>query len=455
MSVCVIICMTVNTYSYMKYIHIFLVLLFSIPAFSNDIGVPGPKDCFWSRGPHSADPYINLAYPDANVFYWAATFTMPEDVELYLDGDFPLARYMSIISYDGRGRPLESLADYLIEPEKDSINPFINSNSRIDKNRAYKIQVLNNSPVTDRETGKISKISSYNTLNAPSYGPNQQLIIYRVYLPDNKTDPLGGVNLPQLKVIKDGKTYSGNDACKILNASQNLAITIDAAGIPPMMYRELASQTDKPETWPAKNPPEWYIQMDRQSLIGIYTGEFNNKAPRSTGGFFPNLDNHYLRTIINRKYGKVVLLKAKAPLTPKTYNSNPTYKENELRYWSVCSNQSFGNTRVNDCLFDEEIPLDKNGYFTIFVSRLKDRPRNANKECGYAWLPMADDGDGVFDEDVSIIQFRHMLARDDFSNSIQSVESQNDTKKVMKEYFPKSRYFMKNQVESFFPCITE
>ena len=455
MSVCVIICMTVNTYSYMKYIHIFLVLLFSIPAFSNDIGVPGPKDCFWSRGPHSADPYINLAYPDANVFYWAATFTMPEDVELYLDGDFPLARYMSIISYDGRGRPLESLADYLIEPEKDSINPFINSNSRIDKNRAYKIQVLNNSPVTDRETGKISKISSYNTLNAPSYGPNQQLIIYRVYLPDNKTGPLGGVNLPQLKVIKDGKTYAGNDACKILNASQNLAITIDAAGIPPMMYRELASQTDKPETWPAKNPPEWYIQMDRQSLIGIYTGEFNNKAPRSTGGFFPNLDNHYLRTIINRKYGKVVLLKAKAPLTPKTYNSNPTYKENELRYWSVCSNQSFGNTRVNDCLFDEEIPLDKNGYFTIFVSRLKDRPRNANKECGYAWLPMADDGDGVFDKDVSIIQFRHMLARDDFSNSIQSVESQNDTKKVMKEYFPKSRYFMKNQVESFFPCITE
>ncbi len=276
-----------------------------------------------------------------------------------------------------------------------------------------------------------------------------------MYLPDNETGPLGGVNLPELKVVRDGKTYSGNDACKILNTSQNLAITLDAAGIPPMKYRELASQPDKSETWPAKNPPEWYIQMDRQSLIGIYTGEFNNEAPRSTGGFFPNLDNHYLRTIVNRKYGKVLLLKAKAPLTPKTYNSNGVYKDSELRYWSVCSNQSFGNTRVNDCLFDEEIPLDKNGYFTIFVSRLKDRPRNANKECGYAWLPMADDGDGVFDEDVSIIQFRHMLARDDFSNSIQSVESQNDTKKVMKEYFPKSRYFMKNQVESFFPCITD
>jgi hypothetical protein len=236
----------------MKYLNILLVTLISFPVFSSEIGVPGPKDCFWARGPHSADPYINLAYPDANVFYWAATFTMPLNTEVYLDGDFPLARYMSIISYDDRGRPLESLADYLIKPETNSINPFINKNSRIDKKRSYKIQVLNSSPVTDRETGKISKISSNNRLNAPSYGPNQQLIIYRVYLPDNETGPLGGVNLPKLKVVKDGITYSGNDACKILNASQSLAITLDAAGIPPMQYRELASQPNKPETWPAK-----------------------------------------------------------------------------------------------------------------------------------------------------------------------------------------------------------
>ena len=65
---------------------------------------------------------------------------------------------------------------------------------------------------------------------------------------------------------------------------------------------------------------------------------------------------------------------------------------------------------------------------------------------------MADDGDGIYDNDVSIIQFRHMLAKSDFPYSIQNVMNQSDAKKVMKEYFPKSRYFMKNQVESFFPC---
>jgi hypothetical protein len=377
---------------------------------------------------------------------------MPQGSELYIDGEYPYSRYMSIISYNARGKPLESLADYLIKPLGTSINPFINGNKRLNKKRNYNIQILDNEPVTNRETGIISSLSSNNILNAPSYGPKQQLIIYRVYLPDNNTGPIGGVDLPKPTVLLNGKSYTGKDACDVLNSNQKLAITIDAAGLPAMQYRELASQHNKPITWPAQNPPKWYIQMDRQSLIGIYTGEFNNNAPRSTGGFFPNLDNHYLRTVINRKYGKVLLLKAKAPLTPKTYKSNDVYVENELRYWSICSNQSFGNTRVNDCLFDEEIPLDEDGYFTIFVSRLEDKPRNAIKECGYAWLPMADDGDGIYDNDVSIIQFRHMLAKSDFPYSIQNVMNQSDSKKVMKEYFPKSRYFMKNQVESFFPC---
>ena len=61
-------------------------------------------------------------------------------------------------------------------------------------------------------------------------------------------------------------------------------------------------------------------------------------------------------------------------------------------------NQSFGNTRVNDCLFDEEIPVDENGFYTLMISKAIDRPRNAVTSCGIAWLPIAEDG-GVFDDD--------------------------------------------------------
>ncbi len=436
----------------MKRLIIFIFLLQNIVS-SNEI--PGPRDCFWLRGPHGPDPYINLAYPDSNVYYWAAAFSIPENSKLLLKGDFPIARYMSLISYDQRGRPIESLADYLIEANKNSINPFVYGNNRLSDKRSYEIRIVNKKPVQKRETGRISSFESNNILHAPEYGPKQQVIVYRIYLPDKNLQPTGGVTLPSPVLEMNGRTYEGEEACKILNTSQPLAITLDAAGIPPLKYRELASQPDKPITWPAQNPPKWYIQLDRQSLIGIYTGEFNNDAPRSTGGFFPNLDNHYLRTIINRKHGKVLVIRAKAPKTPATFFGNESMEVNELRYWSVCSNQSFGNTRVNDCLFDEEIPVDDDGFFTLMISKAKDKPRNAIAECGIAWLPIAEDGDGVFDDDVGIIQFRHMLASDTFQNSIQSVDFQSRTKEVMKEYYPNGQYLMTNQAESFFPCLVQ
>ena len=416
--------------------------------------IPGPRDCFWARGPHSADPYINLAYPDANVFYWAAAFTIPQGTRFSIEGHYPHSRYMSFISYDERGRPIESLADYLIE--SDSHNPFISENPRDNGNREYKIDILNTHPTSDRQVGEILNMDSNNVLHAPAYGAGQQVILYRIYLPDEGKAPGGGVNLPSpVLTLEDGTELRGSDACETLQTDQQVAITIDALGIPTQQYRELISQPNKPDTWPAHNPPEWFIQLDRQSLIGMYTGDIDPDAPRSEGGFYPNLDNHYIRTIVNRKHGKVLLIRGMAPTTPKTYHGETPMGAGELRYWSVCSNQSFVNTRVNDCVFDEEIPVSVDGLYTIAISRPEDRPRNAIKECGIAWLPMARDGDGMFDPDVTIVQIRHMLSAPDFDYSIQRVHKQSDLESTMGPYMPRSRYLMPNQVETIFPCLLD
>lgn len=405
--------------------------------------IPGPRDCFWARGPFSSDPYINVAYPDSNVYYWAAAFSMPEGSTLEIQGEYPRSRYMSFFSYNERGKPIGSLTDYQIESE--AINPFIPGNQRSDFNRSYSINVMNESPLTHQNTD--------NTLFTPEYGKQQQLIVYRIYLPDKNIDITGGAKLPQpVLSLSDGTKLKGEQTCKVLNTSQPLQVSFDALGIPPNEYRRLISQPDKPDTWPAHNPPKWFIQLDRKSLIGMYTGKIDPSAPRSEGGFYPNLDNQYIRTILNRKHGKVLIIRGKAPTTPKTYSETSFTEETDVRYWSLCSNQSFVNTRVNDCLFDEEVPVDKNGFYTIAISRVEDRPRNAVNECGIAWLPMADDGDGMFDEDVTIIQFRHLLPSDNFEHSIQKVERQDQLRSVMGPYMPRARYFMPNQVETFFPC---
>ena len=163
--------------------------------------IPGPRNCFWSRGPISKDPYINIAYPDANVFYWSAAFTIPEGARLYLKGEFPYSRYMSLISYDGKGTPIESLADYLIIPDENSINPFVEGSARNHKNRSYTIEILNLPQEIRREEGvkldlqtdirngdSQNEILKRNSLNATQYGQGQQSIVYRIYVPDKGKD---------------------------------------------------------------------------------------------------------------------------------------------------------------------------------------------------------------------------------------------------------------------------
>lgn len=423
---------------------------------NSDYGpIPGPRDCFWARGPHSADPYINLAYPDSSVFYWAATFTMPENAKLFIEGDFAHARYQSFISYDERGRPVESLTDYLIEPKEGSVNPFRTGADRKSGARSYSVEVLNKKVPKARAIGEMSSGVSANIVHAPEYGPDQQLIIYRIYLPDEGHWPADGtVKLPNIRLeAEDGSSLSGKAACDVLKTGQMLQISADAAGVPPVKYRELLNQPGKPDTWPAKVDAEWYIQLDRPSLLGIYTGKMTKNPRRSEGGFYPNLDNQYIRTIVNRKHGKVFMVRGKMPTVPSTFKGDTVMGEGELRYWSLCSNQGFANTRVNDCLYDEEVPLDANDFYTVMVSRAEDRPRNAIKECGIAWLPMAEDGDGMFDEDVTVVQIRNMLASPDFKHSITKVDKQSELEEIMGPYMPKTRYLMPNQVETFFPCI--
>jgi hypothetical protein len=418
-----------------------------------DETIPGPRDCFWRRGPFGADPYINIAYPDANVFYWAGVFSVPEGARLQLEGEFPASRYMSFVSYTTAGHPIESLPDFLINADQGE-NPFIEDAARSGDMNQYSIEVRSSEPETVRDIGSREANGPTNALHAPADeagGP--QTILYRIYLPDDGTAPTGDVGLPQpVLTLASGDTLHGPEACQALRTRQPAVMASGAASITPAQYRALITQPNRPDTWPAQSPAEWFIQLDRESLLGIYTGQINEDARRSEGGFYPNPDNFYIRTIVNRKHGPVFLVRAKAPTTPATFNSETRMGEGQLRYWSICSNQSFVNTRVNDCLFDEEIPLDPRGFFTVVISREEDRPRNARPDCGLSWLPMADDGDGMFDEDVTIVQIRHMLGADDFANSIERVERQDDLESVLGPYMPRTQYLQTNQVEALFPC---
>ena len=422
--------------------------------------IPGPRTCFWARGPFGGDPFINLAYPDSSTLYWTATFTVPQGAKLSLEGTFPHSRYMSLISYDEAGRPIESVADYLIKPNPGSINPFLPDADRTASARDYRLDIVDSKPPPNQPVGMNLVGTTRDVLHAPKYGssPGQQVIIYRIYAGDRGQDETAGTGLPvPVLTLADGKMLRGIEACQALRTRQPLMLNSGAAAVSMDKYYELLRSAAKiGPLYPATNPPTWYQQLDRDALYGIYTGEKPKAdAPKSEGGFYPNLDNQYIRTILNRKLGKVFVLRAKAPTTPKTLSGEAKMGTGDLRYWSWCSNQGFANTRVNACVHDENIPVGPDGYYTLVVSRAEDRPRNAIPQCGIAWLPMADDGDGAGDPDVTVLRLRNMLGTGDFQNAVQGIKSDTTIAQDMGDYFPRGRYTQSSAFEAAVPCLLQ
>lgn len=422
--------------------------------------IPGPRSCFWSRGPASGDPYLNIAYPDTATYYWAATFTVPQGARLSIEGRFAHSRYMSFISYDEAGRPIESVADYLIKPNPGSVNPFLPGADRNAASRDYVLEVVDARPDPKQTTGMSLVGQTRDRLHTPKYGsaPGQQVILYRIYVADKGTDETAGAGLPiPVLTLADGKVLKGAESCQALRTRQPLQLDPAAMAVPMEKYHELLAAAAKVSpTFPATNPPTWHQQLDRDALYGIYTGTPPKAGARkSEGGFYPNLDNQYIRAILNRKLGKVFVVRGKAPTTPKTVGGDAKMGTGDLRYWSFCSNQGFANTRVNQCVHDENVPVGPDGYYTVAVSRAADRPRNAIPQCGVAWLPMADDGDGAVDADVTVLQLRHMLGTGEFKHAVQNIGQVGDEAKDMGEYFPRGRYISTSAFEIAVPCQIE
>lgn len=420
-------------------------------------GIPGPRTCFWFRPPVGGDPYVNVAYPDAAARYWTTVFTTPPGAHLTLRGEFPHARYMSFISYDATGKPIEALADYRIKPQAGSTNPFIVGAPRDGARRAYAVDIVDAAPAAVQVEGQTLAGADQNLLHSPAGALfRQQVLVMRVYVPDQGRDILGGARLPEPELtLANGTKLTGQAACDVLNTTQTPVLSPAALALPLDDFAKLARQPDRPAHWPATNPLSWYVQYDRKFLLGIYTGEKPAGARKSEGGFFPNPDNNYIRTIVNRGWGHVLVLRGRMPTTPKTLAGEPVMSAGQLRYWSICSNQGFANTRVNACVHDENVPVAPKGYYTLVVSRAADRPRNAIKECGVTWLPMADDGDGALDPDMTVLQMRNMLGTRDFAHSVQAIPKPGQEAVTMAEYFPKGTYMTTSAFEAGVPCLIE
>lgn len=188
----------------------------------------------------------------------------------------------------------------------------------------------------------------------------------------------------------------------------------------------------------------------RQALLWSFWAGTDQEADLAavdateTGGYYSNAHTAYLVAPVSRLLGpdpdgaNVLVLTGRAPTTPRTVSGVATMGEGEVRYWSLCQNESPVTTRASGCLHDEQVPVDDDGRYTIVIGRPEDRPATATTECGVAWLDWGS-GDGVDRPESGTLLLRQLLAESGFAGAITAVPAPGE-EATMGDHLPTGRY---------------
>jgi len=392
--------------------------------------------CLW-YGPAASGSGIggNYAFPDTGAIYWTSQMQLPAGSTLVLRGRYAHARYQSLNSYGTAAEPTDALNDVGTRPDRRSRNPFLTGARRTLPNRSYTARIV------DRPAPSAGAPRAPNTLYAGVAGQTTQRIIYRVYVPDRGRDLTGGVGLPSARLrLANGTVLKGSAACAALHVDpQRLPLTT----LPKALYESLRDQPGKPATFPAQRTPVFRAFYNIAfSIACVFHGQCSG-TPVRTGGQYSNIDNQYVSSQVSLGFGPVLVLRGKLPTTPNTYPRARRMGRGQMRYWSICQNESLYTTRGAGCLYDHQIRTDRRGYYTIVTSRPSDRPSNARARCGVGFIPWpaAGDGDGHLDDGLLLV--RNMLPAASFRHSIQRTRTPGDEPRVMGAYYPRGRYMSK------------
>ncbi|HEV2981030.1 MAG TPA: hypothetical protein VGX51_06330 [Solirubrobacteraceae bacterium] len=360
-----------------------------------------PTQCSW--GLQSNPDVVNVEYPDLSAHYWGRPLFPQLGGRLVIRGEYPAARYFSFHVYDEKLVPLDSVHDSTVAPDRGSSNPFVHRSKRGASNH-YTVYVEFKPKPSD---------PAPNTLyvgDTPQQTPTPEgTLMYRVYVPDDPSDPAGGVPLPQV-------TWETEEGATVQEYAPCASNSIEIGG---QLNEEIANSNwpegvPAPQVPEATDPPTWARAFGSE-LVGVWA----------------NQQVAYLKATISRQYGDVVVIHGKAPTFPNTRAGQPAYRKRQVRYWSFCENSE--TTRVLACKADYQAPID-GGYYTYVVSDPDKRPANATATNGVAWLPWG----GTMASGQVI--YRNMLPESSFSQAVQNVPEGASPQALMGAYFPQITY---------------
>ena len=376
----------------------------------------------------------NIIWPEITTTYYSGHIPIPPGGYAEINGEYPHSRFLSFQTSGVNGQNINGWADFQIQPDPGSSNPFLPGADRTVTKRSYTIKVVDKPlPAAGPATNTLYTSTSDGKVRSE---PGLALVTLRYYLPDLGTGRLAGVPAPTVTLVTSTGQRILTPTCTDNLGDPGYTQTLAATG----------TQTSlAPGSGPflAHRVPVW------RKFVNAATGELGAYADNDTfgssvypalrpytlqapSGFFENIFNKYVATTISMDFGQVLVFRAKLPTVPHTFDGETTMGTGQMRFWSMCTG-SAQTTMAYGCVVDEAVPVDDQGYFTIVISTAAARPANATTNCGVAWLPV---GPGA----QSVAIMRNMLPSPTFTQAIQNV-TPGDEIKQMGAYYPEGKYY--------------
>jgi hypothetical protein len=396
----------------------------------------GRASCFWFP---VFDREHNFAYPDFSARYWAARFSPPPGSRLLLEGRFPRARYMSLNAYRG-AEPIDTITDTEVEPLHGDTNPFVEGSRRDIGRRGRRWNLR----VSDRPAPEEPAPRRDNTLYAAASG-GVQTLAYRVYVPDKGRGIKAGGGLPLPVLIgADGSRLEGRAACAAINDPDR---ALASPTIPLAVYESLINTPGAdPATVPAFNPFRWEAFFNLAYALSVFKVGTPSEPERAaisteqTGGVYSNGDSRYVSGAVGKSYGEILVVEGRMPTFPRTRSGPRRMPGGQLRYWSLCQNDTPLTTAAIDCIYDEQVPLAAGRRYTVVVSNRAARPATARRSCGVKFLRRGNLTDPFGRTGGGLLVLRNMRPDPGFAGAIQNVDEPGTEKRVMGPHLPRMTY---------------
>lgn len=269
-------------------------------------------------------------------------------------GQYPGTRYFAFHPNDMDLNNLGTLRDNELEPDEGSSNPFQEIVSGKQKNY-YTATLEFSAPPT-----KPAPNTSYVGLRKDGITENKFVMnLLRMYHVNAGNGPgSGNVPLPALSVYDaDGDLVKHFEECDLF-----------ASDIPEFTTQQLFPALPVIDHRP-RNPPAW-------------TTSSNFDAPSDT---LANADVQYLATHYSSLFGSIFVVRGKFLTAPDTRNGeSPATDGKQVRLYNLCT-YNFWNGGATQCLLENELQRDEDGYYTLVVSNAKNRPDNLESQAA-TWL---------------------------------------------------------------------